>query len=239
MDSRRAQKVAVGNQFDRLPDDVLLLIINKIIDCRTLIQLSLASKRFNSLVPYTDTVEVCLSSSTLTKIMDSGALSLICNVSTTLKKFGALKDLRIKIQSKTDQEDGFSLKLVVLYDNKLDLCFVFVFRSEAEETDWRRWIEKAEGRVLFAYHCSPFSREFKSVEHLLLLGSDHQRFQSILISDSEKMIAICVCPEFLAKWTSVVESNNGDDATILVSIALEPEDILSQSFTSVLELRRG
>ncbi|GKU93968.1 hypothetical protein SLEP1_g7516 [Rubroshorea leprosula] len=215
MDSRRAQKVAVGNQFDRLPDDVLLLIINKIIDCRTLIQLSLASKRFNSLVPYTDTVEVCLSSSTLTKIMDSGALSLTCNVSTTLKKFGALKDLRIKIQSKTDQEDGFSLKLVVLYDNKLDMCFVFVFRSEAEETDWQ------------------------SVEHLLLLGSEHQRLQSILISDSEKMNAICLSPEIVAQWTSVVESNNGEDATILVSIALEPEDILSQSFTSVLELRPG
>ncbi|KAK9273315.1 hypothetical protein L1049_018122 [Liquidambar formosana] len=49
------------NHFDRLPDDLLRSIFNKVLDAKTLCQCLSVSKRFASLVPQTDTVSLAVS----------------------------------------------------------------------------------------------------------------------------------------------------------------------------------
>ena len=48
------------DQFNRLPNDLVLIIINKLLHAKTLIRLSLVSKRFFPLVFQTDSIFVDL-----------------------------------------------------------------------------------------------------------------------------------------------------------------------------------
>ncbi|XP_062110884.1 F-box protein At1g30200-like [Humulus lupulus] len=46
--------------FDRLPDDLLLVIFNKVLDARSLVRCLSISKRFNSLIPHVDAIFLSL-----------------------------------------------------------------------------------------------------------------------------------------------------------------------------------
>ncbi|XP_062096992.1 F-box protein At5g46170-like [Humulus lupulus] len=50
------EEEAESDYFDQLPDDILLVIFNKVLDAKSLVQCLSISKRFNSLIPRTDSI---------------------------------------------------------------------------------------------------------------------------------------------------------------------------------------
>ncbi|CAH2033599.1 unnamed protein product [Thlaspi arvense] len=143
--------------FDGLPDPIVVDILNKVGDVRTLLRCSSLSKRFNSLVPQSESLFLRLdhqdpdsqSDSPVTNIFQSffhGLLSLfskpakpipVTNLSPNipskiLSRFDRIKSLEVEVPGgDLKLEKGAAVKWKAEFGKTLKSCVVVAFRSAA------------------------------------------------------------------------------------------------------------
>ncbi|XVF42718.1 hypothetical protein PTKIN_Ptkin01aG0386700 [Pterospermum kingtungense] len=117
--SSHRQKKQDQDQFDCLSDDLLLFIINKLLEAKALIRVSLVSKRFFSLIFKTHSVSVDL-------YLPSGHLPKGQNPCFILNRFQQLKHLHVRFCAREPSErDSHDLFRGVVLEYEMLECVVF------------------------------------------------------------------------------------------------------------------
>ncbi|KAJ6730373.1 hypothetical protein OIU85_021195 [Salix viminalis] len=114
--------------FDRLPDSLILLIFNSISDIKTLICCRSVSKRFNSLVPQTESLSLkvdCV-------ISPESDSRLARHSSQISPQFDRIRDLQIELPTgDLKLEKGAVIKWRAEFGKSLKSCVILGFRREA------------------------------------------------------------------------------------------------------------
>ncbi|KAK9930559.1 hypothetical protein M0R45_027594 [Rubus argutus] len=130
--------------FDRLPDPLILQIFDLVSDTKTLIRCLAVSKRFNSLVPHTDslvlTVDALISSDSdeeddvVSNLLTSALRFILKSLhSLILRCFHRVKRLAIDLPFRRPQaREGTLLKWTAEFGKTLRTCVILGFRSVGE-----------------------------------------------------------------------------------------------------------
>ncbi|KAJ6685545.1 hypothetical protein OIU79_015550 [Salix purpurea] len=150
------QMIEAMDGFDRLPDSLILLIFNSISDIKTLICCRSVSKRFNSLVPQTESLSLKVDC-VISPESDSGSLvtllkSLLKSIhdlfkpdskptsrnqaqnspARILNQFDRIRDLQIELPTgDLKLEKGAVIKWRAEFGKSLKSCVILGFRREA------------------------------------------------------------------------------------------------------------
>ncbi|XVE55472.1 hypothetical protein DITRI_Ditri03aG0161400 [Diplodiscus trichospermus] len=220
--------------FDRLPDSLILLIFNSVSDVKTLIRCHSVSKRFNSLVPQTDSlllkIDRVISSEsdsdsqllTLLKsflylIFPKPTLAQLSNRTHTypaqiLSRFQRIKRLHVDLPAgDLHLEKGTVVKWRAEFGETLKTCVIFGFRLR-NSNNGNYEAEFAGGlktRVMLTISALIAA----SVRHFLLreVVMDHNGMEQLILTDREGEGVVVVEKQGLREWREARESRVMDE----------------------------
>ncbi|XP_071690281.1 uncharacterized protein [Rutidosis leptorrhynchoides] len=225
--------------ISRLPDELLLLILNKIIDLKTLCTCKLVSKRFSSIVVQIDSVSLTVSSEFY---MDNcnGLLLFSSNRDSFLAarnsiwSFTRLRSLYIHLYFLNTRSFNFKWKVNISnrFDSFLFVSPISIYSSEIsmqneEEEDAELCLRK---KVLIALNC------FKDVFSRLtmLLGTyDFPLLEYVSVMDSGNWQNVCFNSSYkISQFKNLIRS---EDAQLKQNLSKNFSRI-SSCFVSLLKL---
>lgn len=140
-----------SSSFSHLPDDMVLLILRKVIDLKTLCLCKLVCKRFNQIVLHVDTiflnVPLIENPSFDSKTLDESSDSFLSGFKSLLR-FKGLKSLHIELPpSVNDADNGYLFKWKFILGEKIDS---FVFLSPNSVCDTKENVQDEEDDLVLA-----------------------------------------------------------------------------------------
>ncbi|KAB2023784.1 hypothetical protein ES319_D06G043000v1 [Gossypium barbadense] len=214
--------------FDQLPDSLILLIFNSVSDVKSLIRCRSVSKRFNSLVPQTDSIllkidRVISSESdsdslflTLLKsffnfILPKPTQSPLPNRTHTypaqiLSRFQRIRELHVELPAGDLQlEKGTVVKWRAEFGETLKTCVIFGFRLGHDgnyETEFAGGLKR---RVMWTISALMAA----SVRHFLLreVVREHKGMEELVITDREGEGEVVMEEQGLREWREARESH--------------------------------
>ncbi|PPS13963.1 hypothetical protein GOBAR_AA06618 [Gossypium barbadense] len=228
--------------FDQLPDSLILLIFNSVSDVKSLIRCRSVSKRFNSLVPQTDSIllkidRVISSESdsdslflTLLKsffnfILPKPTQSPLPNRTHTypaqiLSRFQRIRELHVELPAGDLQlEKGTVVKWRAEFGETLKTCVIFGFRLGHDgnyETEFAGGLKRRMMWTISALMAA-------SVRHFLLreVVREHKGMEELVITDREGEGEVVMEEQGLREWREARESHPRLGATLVVVRAVK------------------
>ncbi|XVF36735.1 hypothetical protein REPUB_Repub19eG0083800 [Reevesia pubescens] len=215
--------------FDQLPDSLILLIFNSVSDVKTLIRCRSVSKRFNSLVPQTDSlllkIDRVISSesdsdslfltllkSFLYHIFPKPTLGQLSNRTHTypaqiLSRFQRIKELHVELPAGDLQlEKGTVVKWRAEFGETLKTCVILGFRL-GNSNNGNYEVEFAGGlktRVMWTISALMAA----SVRHFLFreMVREHNGMEELVLTDREGEGVVVVEKQGLREWRKARKS---------------------------------
>ncbi|XWS15023.1 hypothetical protein CRYUN_Cryun35bG0059000 [Craigia yunnanensis] len=215
--------------FDRLPDSLILLIFNSVSDVKTLIRCRSVSKRFNSLVPQTeslllkidqvissqsdsDSLFLSLLKSFVYLIFPKPTLVQLPNRTHTypaqiLSRFQRIRELHVELPGgDLDLEKGTIVKWRAEFGETLKTCVILGFglgnSNEAEFVGLKTRVMWTISALMAA-----------SVRHFLLrkVVRDHNGIEKLVLTDREGEGVVVVEKQGLREWSKARGSQLMDE----------------------------
>ena len=177
------------DQFNRLPNDLVLIIINKLLHAKTLIRLSLVSKRFFSLVFETDSIFVDL------KLLDGFPNSNSQNLSAILQRFQQIKNLLVGVCANPSAdkplESGTFLRSVAAFGSHFEFYHLLIAESLNQSNpsvvngiDVMQYLSNENFKHVLTFLSS--SLKLASMMHDLIRGHvlERKMLESVVFSDN-------------------------------------------------------
>ena len=203
-----------GSSFSHLPDEMVLLILRKVIDLKTLCLCKLVCKRFNQIVLRVDTIFLNVpligNPSSDSNTLDESSDSFLSGFKSLLS-FKGLKSLHIELPpSVNDADNGFFFKWKFILGEKID-SFVFLSPNSVCDTKENVQDEEEDDLVLaaqkrcIAIHCvvnALFRRKI-----LLATIDTFPLLEKISITDSGKRGRVSHSGEKVVDWRNWLSSH--------------------------------
>lgn len=198
------------DNFDRIPDSIVLLIFNKVHDARSLILSMSVCKRFNSIIQDVDTVSLLLTGprdeNPFPNSSDSDSDSDF-DSHDILKPFRSIRNLetKVSIESKSEVSASGLLRWKAEFGSQLQSCVILFAREfstidEAQshlfccssdndsDSSTRIREEDVSMRIVLASACMSRAADFHYVvKHILM---DHQTLHNVVIADGEGSLSM-------------------------------------------------
>ncbi|XP_044478843.1 F-box protein At4g18380-like [Mangifera indica] len=219
-------ELAQQDHFDRLPDALLLLIFNKVLDIKALSRCLSVCKRFSSLIPQTNTLFVAIPPCIPTSKPASGLCLASLRIflkgvfTKPLKHFRRIVTLESPSGKSSNFQHSFNNALKKFEDVKF-IHIQFPFYGSGIDlvggdclVKWKaEFGGQLKVRIIWTISCLiAASARHHFLKKILL---DHPSLESVVISDEKKQGKLCMGPKELAEIRGCMESSTPSKPSLI------------------------